>query len=71
MKLIQLSEDGVTRERKQTSQPKKRVWQTDEHQGKKCSAARSVGPEAKPYRWSTGKPMSGDGYAEHILKPGH
>jgi hypothetical protein len=70
MKLQQLSEDGVTKERKQTSAPKTRVWQTDKHQGKKCNAAKSVGPETKPYRWGTGKPMSGDGYKEAILKPG-
>ena len=71
MRLQQLSEDGVTKERKQTKAQKKVVWQTDEHQGKKCSAAKSVGPEAKPYRWGTGKPMSGDGYKEHILPVGH
>ena len=71
MKLRQLSEDGVTKERKQTSAPKKKVWQTDEHQGKKCSAAKSVGPEAKPYRWGTGSPFSADGYKEHILPVGH
>ena len=68
MKLQKLSEDGVTKERKQTSQPKTKVWQNDTHQGKKC---KSVGPEAKPYRWGTGKPMSGDGYEEHILPVGH
>jgi hypothetical protein len=71
MKLQQLSEDGVTKERKQTSRPKTKVWQKEEHQGEKCSAAKSVGPETKPYRWGTGKPMSGDGYAEHIMAVGH
>jgi len=67
MKLNYLSEDGVTKEKPQTSQTKKVVWQADEHQGKKCNAAKSVGPETKPYRWGTGKPMSGDGYREAIL----
>jgi len=71
MRLALLHENGVTKERPQTSQRKTRVWQTDSHQGKKCSAARSVGPEAKQYRWGTGKPMSGDGYKDAILEPGH
>lgn len=70
MKLKQLSENGVTKERPQTSRPKTTVFQKEENQGKKCSAAKSVGPEAPVYRWGTGKPMSADGYDEHILKPG-
>jgi hypothetical protein len=71
MKLQQLAEDGVTKERPQTSKPKTKVFQKEEHQGKKCNAAKSVGPETKPYRWGTGKPMSGDGYEESLLPVGH
>lgn len=74
MKLHQLSEDGVVKERPQTSKPKTKVIQKDEHQGKKVKqwyTPKTVGPEAKTYRWGTGKPMSGDGYAEHILPVGH
>lgn len=73
MRLRQLSEGGVTKERTQTSKPKKLVIQPDEHQNKKAKhwyTPKTVGPEAKCYRWGTGKPMSGDGYDEHIMTVG-
>jgi hypothetical protein len=74
MKLKELTEDGVVKERPQTSKPKKRVIQKDEHQGKSVKqwyTPKTAGPVAKTYRWGTGKPMSGDGYSEHLLRPGH
>jgi hypothetical protein len=73
MKLSELSE-GITKERPQTSRPKTKVFQKEENQGKKYKrwyAPKTVGPEAKPYRWGTGKPMSGDGHDEQIMKVGH
>lgn len=36
----------------------------------KKTSTTTVGPEAPPYRWGTGKPMSGDGYDEHLLDLG-
>lgn len=74
MKLSQLSEDGVTKERTQTSKPKKVVFQREEGQGKERKrwyTPKTAGPKAKTYRWGTGKPMSGDGYKDSILPLGH
>lgn len=76
MKLNQLTEDGVTKERSQTSKPKTKVWQKEAGQaapGKKLKSgtADPVGGQKPTYRWSSGKPMSGDGYKDSILKVGH
>jgi len=68
-----ISEEKKSLLGKQTSKPKKKVWQDEEHQGKRKKrwyAPDPAGPDPKTYRWGTGKPMSGDGYDEHILPVG-
>lgn len=70
MKLKELHEDSLP---KTTSRPMKKVWQDEERQGKRKKqwyTPKTAGPDAGTYRWGTGKPMSGDGYKEHILPAG-
>ena len=55
---------------RQTSKPKTKVWQPEEHQGKKAKrwyTPPTAGPEAKPYRWGTGKYTSADGHDENTI----
>lgn len=69
MKLSLLSETDKLG--KQPKKQMKKVWQDEESQGYTPKRWYSPNKAPKKYRWGTGKPMSGDGYDEHILPPGH
>jgi hypothetical protein len=73
MKLSLLAEDLPPDKTKESRKPPKKVWQDEESQGKRHKrwyTGKIAGPDPGTYRWGTGKPMSGDGYEEHILPVG-
>jgi hypothetical protein len=68
MKLSEMNK-GLDQPKKQ----KEKVWQDEEGQGdgnkaKNWYAVDAAAGKTPTYRWGTGKPMSGDGYEDHILK---